>query len=52
MEGAHSEKCRRMKRNLIKEVSREQGKRQAKSKCKEKTTAHPERKKTSKERKG
>jgi len=40
-----------MKVSLIKEVSYEQRKKQAKTKCKEKTTAYPERKKASKERK-
>jgi hypothetical protein len=42
-----------MRVNLIKEASsHEQRKRQAKSKFKEKTTAHPERKKAGKESKG
>jgi hypothetical protein len=36
---------------LIKEAFNEQRKKQTKTKCKEKTTAYPERKKTSKERK-
>jgi hypothetical protein len=45
--------CSRMRVNLIKEASsHEQRKGQAKSKFKEKTTAHPERKKTGKESKG
>ena len=41
-----------MRVNLIKEASHEQRKKQAKTKFKEKSTAHSERKKTGKERKG
>jgi hypothetical protein len=40
-----------MRASLIKEVSHEQRKNQAKTKCEEKTTAQSERKETSKERK-
>jgi hypothetical protein len=41
-----------IKLELIREASHEQRKRQAKSKCKEETAAHTERKKIGKERKG
>jgi hypothetical protein len=43
--------CGRIELYRLREVPREQRKEQAKTKCKEKGTAHPERKKTSKERK-
>jgi len=48
---AYFGECSKMRVSLIKEVSHEQRKKQAKTKCEEKTTAQSERKKTSKERK-
>jgi hypothetical protein len=49
--GAYFGECSKLRVGLIKEVSHEQRKKQAKTECKEKTTAQFERKKTSKERK-